>query len=77
MQRIPTALGFAILAVVVLGSCGSQRIDPDAARCASIWNAEVPANTTLRSDRAIVYRWTDKAGDDGCGVVFVSRPGGE
>lgn len=50
---------------------------PDAERCVAMWNAEVPADMTGRFERAIVHRWTDKAKDDGCGVVFVSRPGGE
>jgi hypothetical protein len=68
--------GLAILVVLVLAECRTSNTIGDE-RCVSIWNAEIPADMSDGFERATVYRWTDKAQDDGCGVLFVSRPGGE
>jgi hypothetical protein len=64
------------LVVLLMGACRSlKRSDTDG--CAKIWNAEIPADMNGRFERATLYHWTDKAEDDGCGVLFVSRPRGE
>jgi hypothetical protein len=78
METVPRIrqAGVAILAVFLLGACRSPA-PSDAERCAKIWNADVPADMSGRFQRAVVYRWTDKAEDDGCGVLFISRAGGE
>jgi hypothetical protein len=36
------------------------------------WNANPPVERTFLEADAIVYRWTDKAMDEGCGVILVS-----
>ena len=70
----PERIGL-IFAVIALSVC-SARPEPDAARCARIWNDRPGADLSDRFDEAIAYPWTDKAGDDGCGVIFVSGVGG-
>ena len=40
-----------------------------------MWNSSVPHDLSNDFDRAIVYEWTDKAADDGCGVTFISGEG--
>jgi len=62
--------------VLTLAGCGSTSASR-AGRCARIWNEEPPADLSEGFDEAIVYRWTDKAGDDGCGVIFHSGRGSE
>jgi hypothetical protein len=59
-----------ILVLLAFSGCSSTP-EPGAARCGRIWNDRPPADLDHRFDEAIVYRWTDKAGDDGCGVIFV------
>jgi hypothetical protein len=61
-----------VIGSLFLSTCGSSL--SATARCAQIWNDDVPADLSGRFTQAIVYPWTDKAGDDGCGVVFVSAP---
>jgi hypothetical protein len=61
---------------MMLVGCDSTTAS-EPARCARIWNEEPPADLSERFDEAIVYRWTDKAGDDGCGVIFHSGRGSE
>ena len=64
------------MVVLLMGACRSSK-PSHTDRCAKIWNAEIPADMNGQFGGATVYHWTDKAEDDGCAVLFVSRSGGE
>ncbi len=61
------------IGALVASGCGSNF--SDAGLCAQMWNNDVPTDLSERFTEAIVYPWTDKADDDGCGVMFVSGTG--
>jgi hypothetical protein len=66
---------WTMIAVVLMAGCASEGSSPPPQRCVRIWNDSVPYDLSTDFDRAIVYLWTDKADDDGCGVTFVSEDG--
>jgi len=50
---------------------------PPPQHCVRVWNEDSPSVAVPADDaNVIVYEWTDKAEDEGCGVVIVSRTTG-
>ena len=64
-----------LVLVLVMVGCSATRGPAAPTRCVRMWNATVPEDASDDFDRAIVYRWTDKADDDGCGIIFLSGAG--
>jgi hypothetical protein len=73
-KRIDLFCMGSVVLVGVLSAC-TLTLAPDAGRCARIWNDQPPADLSESFDEAITYDWTDKADDDGCGVIFLSGDG--
>lgn len=68
----------AVLLLASASSACSGESSPPPARCVRAWNQDPPTVTVPAEDaNVIVYEWTDKAEDEGCGVVIVSRTTGE
>ena len=71
--------GFIV--VLLLGAAGSActgesfpPLEPPPQHCVRAWNEDPPAVAVPAEQADVrVYEWTDKAEDEGCGVVIVSR----
>lgn len=76
----PCFIAVLLLASVSSACSGesSPAPDPPPQHCVQVWNEDPPSVAVSPDDaNVIVYEWTNKAEEEGCGVVIVSRTTGE